>query len=105
MIGNCLSFAICDFIKNGGELMVSFSRYQHFPHFSVQRNEKVYDLEIIKMYLYVFLYLGESRQRSATSFDYVKCKRYVIAKTRKYKHCLTPCKSHTNISMLTDDSR
>lgn len=80
MIGNCFIFAIQDFIKNGGELVVSFSKWQRVPHFAVQRNDKVYDLEIVTMILREFWYDGDIRIRDAESYDHVECRRFGIAK-------------------------
>jgi hypothetical protein len=80
MYGNCLTFAIGDFIENGGEFIVSFSKRQWFPHFAVQRGGKVHDFEIVKMILYVFLYNGEPRITNAEYYDHVSCRRFRIAK-------------------------
>jgi hypothetical protein len=83
MYGNCLTFAIYDFIKNGGDLIISFSRYNWFPHFVVQRNNKVYDLEIIKMFLYIFFYYGELRITNAEYFKHLKYyKKFKIMRRR-----------------------
>ena len=80
MHGNCLTFAICDFIRNGGELCVSFSKGQRVPHFAVQRDGKVYDLEIVRMILKEFWYDGWIRVRPAGSYDRIQCKRFRLAK-------------------------
>ena len=83
MYGNCLSFAIYDLIKNGGQLIMSFSKYQRLPHFSVQRNGNVYDLEIITMLLKEFFYYGEIRITPVNYYDHIKCKRYGIFSINK----------------------
>ena len=80
MYGNCLTFAIYDFIKNGGELIISFSKGQRVPHFAVQRDAKVYDLEIVTMLLKEFWYYGEIRERSAESFKYFNHRRFRLAR-------------------------
>lgn len=80
MIGNCLTFAIYDFIKNGGELVMSFSKWQRFPHFAVQRNNKVYDLEIVTMLLKELWYYGEMRITNSSAYDHIQCTRFLIAK-------------------------
>ncbi len=82
MYGNCLTFAIYDFIKNGGELVISFSEWQRFPHFAVQRNNKVYDLEIVTMILKELWYDGESRIRDAELYNHVPCKRFMLLSRR-----------------------
>lgn len=80
MYGNCLTFAIYDFIKNGGELCIEFWPRYRAPHFSVQRNGKRYDLEIVRMILKEFWYDGDIRSTSIESLNKFKCKRLLIAK-------------------------
>lgn len=82
MYGNCLTFAIYDFIKNGGELCISFSKWQRVPHFAVQRRDKVYDLEIVRMILKEFWYDGDVRIRNAESYNQSKCKRFMVLRRR-----------------------
>ena len=80
MYGNCLTFAVYDFIKNGGELYISFHKKCRFPHFTVQRDDKVYDLEIVIMILKELWYYGEIRARSVGSFNRSTYKRFLLAK-------------------------
>jgi hypothetical protein len=82
MYGNCLTFAIYDFIKNGGELCISFHKHHRFPHFTVQRDEKVYDLEIVTMILKELWYDGDIRVSSTESYNRIQCKRFRLAKRR-----------------------
>lgn len=82
MYGNCLTFAIYDFFKHGGELVISFPKCQRVPHFAVQRDGKVYDLEIVTMILKEFWYWGDSRISNAESLNHFQCKRFGIAKRR-----------------------
>ena len=87
MYGNCLTFALHDFFTNGGELVISFYHKQWIPHFAVQRDEKVYDLEIVRMFLYVFFYDGDPRIRNAEAYNHVRCKRYLVASRKISAAC------------------
>lgn len=80
MYGNCLTFAVYDFIKNGGELCIELWPSYRAPHFSVQRGDKRYDLEIITMLLKEFWYDGDPRVTQAKDMDNYKCKRFIIFK-------------------------
>jgi len=85
--GNCLIYSIYDFVKNGGDFVVSFAgKRQHIPHFAIQRGSNVYDFEIIRMYLYIFLYCGEERITDAKYYDNLThCKRFLLARRRRWK--------------------
>jgi hypothetical protein len=85
MYGNCFTFAIYDFLKNGGELCIEFWPGYRAPHFSVQRNEKRYDFEIVRMILAEFWYDGDMRVSEAKTLDHYKCKRYLLA-TKRVHH-------------------
>jgi len=82
MYGNCLTFAIYDFIKNGGDLCISFHKGHRFPHFTVQRNDKIYDLEIVVMKLKELWYDGDVRVQDAEVYDRIDCRRFLLLRRR-----------------------
>ena len=82
MIGNCITFAIYDFFKNGGELIMSFHPRHRFPHFAVQRFGIVYSLHIDRMILCELWYKGYVSQVESSLYDSLKCKRFIIASRR-----------------------
>ena len=79
-LGNCLTFAIKDFIKNGGILCMELWPKHRVPHFSVQRGLFRYDFDIVTMILKEFWYWGESRITPVEIMDNKPCKRFRIAK-------------------------
>lgn len=86
MWGNCLIFAIPDFVKNGGELYIEFWEGFRFPkliHFTVQRNGVVYDFGNGKEALFKNLWFdGEKRWFYVEKYKRFPCKRKLIAKRR-----------------------
>jgi len=82
MIGNCFTYAISDFFKNGGSLYIVFIKGARAPHFEVERNGKVYDLEIVVMILKEFWYDGDPRVSDAEVGIRLKHKRYKLATRR-----------------------
>ncbi len=81
MYGNCLLFALSDFIKNGGVLYIEFWPKRCVPHFSVQRGDKVYDYDARRCILYVFWSVGKSREWNLCDYLKYNCKR--VRLTRK----------------------
>jgi len=82
MIGNCLTYAISDFFKNGGSLYIVFIKGHRAPHFEVQRGKFVYDLEIIRMILQEFWYDGDPRVTKLRVILHLKHKRFKLATRR-----------------------
>lgn len=78
MYGNCLTFAIYDFIKNGGEFCIEFWRKSKIPHFSVQRGGSVYDFEILWFIFNIIWYKGQRRITPANKLNDYDCKRYLV---------------------------
>lgn len=76
MYGNCLIFAIFDFIKNGGSFCIEFWPNYRLPHFSIQRKNKRYDFEIINMILDEIWYFGKCRITDPITLDNCNLKRY-----------------------------
>ena len=85
MIGNCLTFAIYDFFKNGGELYMVLIKGYRAPHFEVHRNGEVHDLEIVRMILKEFWYDGEPRVSSEKVGNRIKSVQYRLLKRRVKK--------------------
>lgn len=81
-VGNCFTFAVFDFLKNGGELYIEFWDKRIIPHFSVKRADYIYDLELINFIWDIVLYLGEKRVRHIdnTVFKDYEFKRFLIIK-------------------------
>lgn len=81
-VGNCFTFAVFDFLKNGGELCIEFWDKRIIPHFSVKRVDYIYDLELINFIWGIVLYLGEKRVRHIDNrvFKDHEFKRFLIIK-------------------------
>jgi len=86
MYGNCLTFAIPDFIKHGGELYIEFWDKLRLPkhvHFTVQRCGIVYDFTNGKNTpLKTLWFKGEKRWFHVEKYARFPCKRICIAKRR-----------------------
>jgi len=80
MYGNCLIFALIEFIKYGGGLYIEFWPNRYVPHFSVQRNDIVYDFDARRCILYVFWSVGKRRQWTLPELKKFKCKRILLFK-------------------------
>ena len=83
--GNCLLFAISDFLRNGGELYIEFWRkftnLKHI-HFTVQRNGLVFDyVESNRSGRKQLWFIGEKRIFQAETYKRLSsCKRICLFK-------------------------
>jgi len=90
MYGNCLIFAIPDWVKKGGELYIEFWKDCNFPHFTVQRNEKVFDFGGGNMTLLkAFLFDGKKREFEIETYKRFPCKRVLLMKRRPKNELFT----------------
>ena len=86
MYGNCLTFAIFDFIKNGGLLCIEFWDGRYIPHFSVQRGDTVCDLKIMRFIFNILWYEGEERITASHELEAFDCRRYPMLHYNKQPH-------------------
>lgn len=84
-IGNCLTFALYDFLLNGGSFCIEFWNNTRIPHFSVQRNDFVYDFRIETFIIKHYWYYGELRITPVKQFHEFNCRRFLLCRYNKEK--------------------
>lgn len=83
MYGNCLTFAIPDFLKHGGSLYLEIWKHHLVPHFTVQRGSQVFDFGNGKSKKCgEFWFDGERRTYDLERYSRLPCRRVLLA-TRK----------------------